>query len=143
MAQRGADLNYQEAQATFLAAMQEMYLDLRRLVFDAGCRALLVPTLRTTAVAADNDPATDTYRLNGQDVPGRGWFATTPFNILGRCPVVNVPTGLAQGTGVPTGLQIVADAYEDLTAFQVAAAYAQAAPPFFTGETFPDYRNQL
>ena len=118
-----------------------MYIDLRRLVFDAGCRALLVPTLRTTAVAADNDPATDTYRLNGQDFPGRAWFLTTPFNILNRCPVVNVPTGLAAGTHVPTGLQIVADAYEDLDAFQVGAAYAQVAPHFFTGNLVPDYRD--
>jgi amidase len=93
-------------------------------------------------VAADNDPATDTYRINGQDVPGRGWIATTPFNILGRCPVVNVPTGVSEDTGVPTGLQIVADAYEDLDAFQVAAAYANVAPRFFAGELFPDYREQ-
>ena len=103
---------------------------------------LLVPTLRTTQVAADNDPETDTYRLNGQELPGRGWFPTTPFNILNRCPVVNVPTGIAAGNGVPTGLQIVADAYEDLDAFQIAAAYAGIAPRFFSGNLVPDYRDQ-
>jgi amidase len=75
-------------------------------------------------------------------VPGRGWFLTTPFNILNRCPVVNVPTGVDASTGVPTGLQIVADAYEDLDAFQIAAAYAQTAPRFFTGDLLPDYREQ-
>lgn len=142
-AERATTINVQEAQAHFLETMQAMYLDLRRLVFDAGCRALLVPTLRTTAVTADNDPATDTYLVNGQDVPGRGWFVTTPFNILNRCPVVNVPTGVAESTGVPTGLQIVADAYEDLDAFQIAAAYAQTAPRFFTGELMPDYRDHV
>ena len=142
-AERGQNVDVQAASGRFLSTMQAMYLDLRRLVFDTGCRALLVPTLRTTAVAADNDPATDTYRLNGQDVPGRGWFVTTAFNILNRCPVVNVPTGLDASTGVPAGLQIVADAYEDLDAFQVAAAYAQVAPPFFTGNLLPDYRDEL
>ncbi len=141
-AERASTINVPEAQAHFLETMQAMYLDLRRVVFDAGCRALLVPTLRSTAVAADNDPATDTYRLNGEDVPGRGWFLTTPFNILNRCPVVNVPTGVAASTGVPTGLQIVADAYEDLDAFQIAAAYAQTAPRFFSGDLMPDYRDQ-
>jgi amidase len=142
VAERAQDLDVQAAATGYLTAMQEMYLDLRRLVFDAGCRALLVPTLRTTYVTADNDPGTDTYRLNGDELPGRGWFATTPFNILNRCPVVNVPTGLAEGNGVPTGLQIVADAYEDLDAFQVAAAYAGVAPDFFAGDLVPDYRNQ-
>jgi amidase len=141
-AARAQGLDVQKAQIAFLTTMQAMYLDLRRLVFDAGCRALLVPTLRTTAVAADNDPATDTYRLNGQDLPGQGWFLTTPFNILNRCPVVNVPTGVSASTGVPTGLQIVADAYEDLDTFQVAAAYAQVAPHLFAGNLLPKYRDQ-
>ena len=142
IAERAKGLDVQTAAAAYLTTMQEMYLDLRRLVFDTGCRALLVPTLRTTQVAADNDPETDTYRLNGQDLPGRGWFLTTPFNILNRCPVVNVPTGIATGNGVPTGLQIVSDAYEDLDAFQIAAAYAGIAPRFFTGNLVPDYRDQ-
>ena len=142
IAERAKGLDVQTAAADYLTTMQEMYLDLRRLVFDAGCRALLVPTLRTTQVAADNDPETDTYRLNGQDLPGRGWFLTTPFNILNRCPVVNVPTGIAAGNGVPTGLQIVTDAYEDLVAFQIAAAYAGIAPRFFSGNLVPDYRDQ-
>jgi hypothetical protein len=97
VAERAKDVDARAA-TEYLTTMQEMYLDLRRLVFNTGCRALLVPTLRTTFVAADNDPGTDTYRLNGQDLPGRGWFATTPFNILNHCPVVNVPTGLAEGT---------------------------------------------
>jgi amidase len=142
-AERAKGVDVRAAAADYLTTMQEMYLDLRRLVFDAGCRALLAPTLRTTYVAADNDPGTDTYRLNGQDLPGRGWFATTPFNILNRCPVVNVPTGIAAGNGVPTGLQIVADAFEDLDAFQIAAAYAGLAPRFFSEELIPDYRDQL
>jgi amidase len=142
VAERAKGVDVRAAAADYLTTMQEMYLDLRRLVFDTGCRALLVPTLRTTYVAADNDPETDPYQLNGQDLLGRGWFATTPFNILNRCPVVNVPTGIAAGNGVPTGLQIVADAYEDLDAFQIAAAYAGIAPNFFNGSLFPDYRDQ-
>ena len=140
VAERAKDVDVRAASTNYLTTMQKMYLDLRRLVFDAGCRALLVPTLRTTNVAADNDPETDTYRLNGRDLPGRGWFLTTPFNILNRCPVVNVPTGITAGNGVPTGLQIVADAYEDLDAFQIASAYAGIDPGFFRGNLIPDYR---
>ncbi|MFY9991471.1 MAG: hypothetical protein WAL40_10610, partial [Rhodoplanes sp.] len=55
-------------------------------------------------------------------------------------PVVNVPTGLA-GNRVPTGMQIAARSYEDLTAFQVAAAYDAVAPRFFAGDLMPDFRN--
>jgi Asp-tRNA(Asn)/Glu-tRNA(Gln) amidotransferase A subunit family amidase len=47
-----------------------------------------------------------------------------------------------RGNGVPTGLQIVADAYEDLDAFQIAAAYAGIAPRFFSANLVPDYRDQ-
>ena len=43
---------------------------------------------------------------------------------------------------MPTGLQIVADAYEDLYAFRIAAAYAGIAPSFFSGSMVPDYRDQ-
>jgi Asp-tRNA(Asn)/Glu-tRNA(Gln) amidotransferase A subunit family amidase len=43
---------------------------------------------------------------------------------------------------VPTGLQIVADAYEDLDAFQIAAAYAGIAPGYFSVNLVPDYRDQ-
>jgi hypothetical protein len=39
-------------------------------------------------------------------------------------------------------LQIVADAYEDLDAFQIAAAYAGISPEFFSGSLVPDYRDQ-
>ena len=60
-AERARTINVQEAQTQFQTTMQTMYMDLRRLVFDAGCRVLVVPTVRTTAVAADNDPAIDTY----------------------------------------------------------------------------------
>jgi amidase len=55
-------------------------------------------------------------------------------------PVVNVPTGLADNR-VPTGLQVAARSYEDLTAFQVASAYAAAAPRMFTGGLMSDFRD--
>jgi len=69
-----------------------------------------------------------------------GWILTPPFNLMYTIPVVNVPSGLAANR-VPTGPQIAARSYEDLTAFQVAAAYADAAPRLFTGDLRPDFRN--
>ena len=46
---------------------------------------------------------------------------TLPFNILSRCAVVSVPSGLAPN-GVPTGVQVVSRPYDDVTAFRVAGA---------------------
>ena len=122
--------------------MQTMYMDLRRQVFDAGCRVSSCPRCARPRWRPTTIQQSDTYRVNDQDVPGRGWIATTPFNSRslpgGQC----ADRSGQQDTGVPTGLQIVADAYEDLDAFQVAAAYASVAPRFFAGDLLPDYREQ-
>ena len=42
--------------------------------------------------------------------------------MLGRCPVLSVPSGRARN-GVPTGIQIVARGYDDARVFRAAAAY--------------------
>jgi aspartyl-tRNA(Asn)/glutamyl-tRNA(Gln) amidotransferase subunit A len=46
---------------------------------------------------------------------------TLPFNIASKHPVLAVPSGIA-ANGVPTGVQIVARTYDDVTAFRVGAA---------------------
>ena len=55
---------------------------------------------------------------------------TWPFNLMGHCPVLSVPSGKGKN-GVPTGLQIVASPYEDEKVFRVGAAI-QNADPWFT-----------
>ena len=56
---------------------------------------------------------------------------TTPFNTMSRCPVLSVPSGRAKN-GVPTGIQIVGRTYCDGDVFRAAAAYENAAGPWFT-----------
>ena len=46
---------------------------------------------------------------------------TFPFNIASKHPVLAVPSGRASN-GVPTGVQIVAPTYDDVTAFRIGAA---------------------
>jgi aspartyl-tRNA(Asn)/glutamyl-tRNA(Gln) amidotransferase subunit A len=46
---------------------------------------------------------------------------TPIFNIASRHPVLSVPSGLGPN-GVPTGVQVVARPYDDVTAFHVGAA---------------------
>lgn len=110
-------------------------------LFDNGFRAFVCPTVTTTRIPADFDFTTSKLVVDGQEVdPLTGWLLTPPFNLMYTIPVVNVPTGLA-ANHVPTGMQIATRSYDDLTAFQVAAAYEAAAPRFFTGDLMPDFRN--
>jgi Asp-tRNA(Asn)/Glu-tRNA(Gln) amidotransferase A subunit family amidase len=93
--------------------------------------------------------ATDGYRageayLDGMDI-GDGSVVhhilgamTLPFNIQSRCPVVSVPSGTA-ANGVPTGVQVVARPYDDVTAFRVAGAVEATG----VGFTHPTWRPTL
>lgn len=90
---------------------------------------LVCPTNAIPAVPADFDMKELT--INGVQVrPELGWVMTTPFNMLSRCPVLSVPSGLGD-CGVPTGIQIVAPTYRDETAFQAAMAYENATGGWF------------
>ena len=92
--------------------------------------ALVCPTNALSAVPADHDSATQPVRINGVEVdPMIGWVMTYPFNIMSRCPVLSVPSGL-DGNGVPTGLQIVGRTYDDPTVFRIGAA-VEAADPWY------------
>ncbi len=112
-------------------------------VFTQGYRALIMPTVGTPLIPAEHGlkPATDTARLGGRDVTGLKFAQTWVWNMLGLYPVVSAPIGLGPGN-MPMGMQIVADTYDDLTAFQLASAYARVAPPLYAGTAFPDFRRQ-
>jgi amidase len=99
---------------------------------------LIVPTTAWTGVPADFDHSRDTLRIDGREVdPTFGWVLTWPFNTLNRCPILNVPSGLADN-GVPTGIQIVGRTYRDADVFQAGAAYERAADgPFVTARNHP------
>lgn len=75
--------------------------------------ALICPTTANTGFAAD-EPCTDSENVFGQ-------LMTLPFNIVGRAPVLAVPSGKASN-GVPTGVQIVGRTFDDQTVFKVGAA---------------------
>jgi aspartyl-tRNA(Asn)/glutamyl-tRNA(Gln) amidotransferase subunit A len=49
---------------------------------------------------------------------------TNPFNLAGL-PAISLPCGLTKD-GLPVGLQIIAPAFEESTAFRVAYAYEEA-----------------
>lgn len=115
-----------------------LYQALDENVFQKGYGALITPTVGSTEIAADYDPTRDAPVINGRTVdPYVGWYLASLFNLLNFMPVITVPTGRA-ANGVPTGLQIAAQTYDDLTAAAVAHAYSCAAPALFCDDAFPD-----
>ena len=121
--------------------INDVYARLEAKVFLNGYKALVMPTLATPYVRADFDPVNDQMLINGNEVePNAGWSLTALFNLLNWNPVISVPTGLAD-KNMPTGMQIISETYDDVTAMQVASAYASAAPALFTGRAFPDFRS--
>ena len=89
--------------------------------------SFICPTLGSHEVPADHEPLEPLY-INGKLVdPLYGWCLTHPFNMLGRCPVLSVPSGIG-ANGLPTGIQIVARHLDDQRVFQVGAALELAQP---------------
>lgn len=82
--------------------------------------ALLCPTLAVPGVPAEWKLSEPLPHRTGTD-----WLdlmMAVPFNIAGRCPVVNIPAGMS-ADGIPVGMSVVARTYDDVTAFRVAAAH--------------------
>ncbi len=89
---------------------------------------LVCPTLATPWAKADHDVTDPSFTVGGVKVDAYlDWCMTYPFNMMSRCPVMAVPSGFASN-GVPTGIQIVARPYDDVTAFRAAAAFERARP---------------
>ena len=88
---------------------------------------LICPTLGSHEIPADHEPDVPVI-INGQSVDVLyGWCLCHPFNMLGRCPVLSVPSGIGTN-GLPTGIQIVARHLDDRRVFQVGAALEAAQP---------------
>ncbi len=119
-----ADMN---PQLTFYEGLVEetaLWDPLGRLFEDID--VLICPTIATTGLRAGNSYIDEQVEINGHAVVHHLMaMMTLPFNLLSRCPVLSVPSGLA-ANGVPTGVQIVGRTYEDVGAFQVAAAVEAA-----------------
>ncbi|MDJ0376740.1 amidase [Cryobacterium sp. PH31-L1] len=92
-----------------------------------GFDALICPTSAVAALTAA-EHYLDGITAGGQHLE-HYWQAhmTVPFNIANRCPVLAVPSGLAD-CGIPTGVQIVGHPFDDDTVFRVGAAVETVRP---------------
>ncbi|MHC1944058.1 amidase [Bradyrhizobium sp. UFLA06-06] len=107
---------------------QKMYASMSKL-FETH-DALICPTTATTKIVAGRS-SEEPLTINGKPVnPFIGWFMTYPFNLVGILPVMSVPTGFDAETSVPTGMQIVGPAYDDLRVFRIASAFEGATRPW-------------
>ena len=96
------------------------------------------PTTTKPAIAANADLEYESFEAKGKSMPdGLSWCMTYPFNMLSRCPVLAVPSGFGK-SGVPTGIQIVGRAYEDVKVFRAGAAFEQASPWLHDAAHRPD-----
>jgi Asp-tRNA(Asn)/Glu-tRNA(Gln) amidotransferase A subunit family amidase len=92
--------------------------------------AFVCPTVTTTEVPADMPPWQEGFTVNGRPVnPDGGYVMTSIFNMLSRCPVLAMPSGLGEN-GVPTGIQIVGRTFDDISVFRVGAALERAGFSF-------------
>ncbi|WP_269936675.1 amidase [Arthrobacter sp. HY1533] len=106
-----------------LVAEAEIYEPLGLLLEDYD--ALLCPTLATQGMAADFADPSGLIDVGNEQVTWIEAAMTLPFNIVGRVPVLSVPSGVAPN-GVPTGVQIVGRSYDDATVFTLGAALEQS-----------------
>jgi amidase len=97
----------------------------------SGYDLLIAPTTATTQVPADRHD-TDPLLIDGKPIsfPYVGWVLTPAFNLLSQYPVISVPSGIDQTTTIPTGLQIIGPAYDDLAVFSAAYAFEAATQPW-------------
>lgn len=89
--------------------------------------ALICPGLGSHEIPADHKPD-EPVIINGRSVDVLyGWCLGHPFNMLGRCPVLSIPSGIG-ANGLPTGIQIAARHLDDERVFRVGIALEKAQP---------------
>ncbi len=94
----------------------KLWYSLRKILneFDALiCPTTAVPAPLATQTDRDFGWVDDSGRYHGMDM-------TAPFNLVGQCPALSVPSGFTRG-GLPTGLQIVGGRNCDLMTLQLGA----------------------
>ena len=130
----GATLGYSPLKCGEIAG--KMYDELGPILDDYDI--FICPANNLPAVMADVDLLNDPVVINGREVTGRdmGWTMAYPFNMLGRLPVISVPSGFASNK-VPTGIQIISRSYSDNLVFQAAYNYEKAEPWLYNDKNRP------
>ncbi len=87
---------------------------------------LLTPTTAVPAFKLEERGPAAPKEIAGKPVSPNAWFAFTyPFNFTGQ-PAASVPCGFVDG--LPIGLQVVGNRYDDLGVLQASRAFEKAFP---------------
>lgn len=91
---------------------------------------LVTPTLAVPPVKNDEESAGSTVgpsEINGEPVdPLIGWCLTYPINFTGH-PAASIPAGFTDD-GLPIGMQLVGDRFDDETVFAASGAFERVRP---------------
>lgn len=90
-------------------------------------RAIVCPTWAVTGIPAGDSYLGTLFEGGGPNDLQFTAYMTTPFNVLSPCPVLAAPSGVASNA-VPTGVQIVARTFDDVSAFRIGAALERVRP---------------
>lgn len=123
-----ADASGKSTAADFYAAYEMQQTMSRRVgaIMDEHY-AFICPTMTYHEIPADQYPG-DPVVINGKTVdPLYGWCMCHPFNMLGRIPVLSVPSGIG-GNGLPTSIQITSRHLDDERVFRIGTALEKAQP---------------
>jgi len=101
--------------------------------------AIIMPTLCTPYIYADLGFNSDKNYIiiNNEKVQISTWnyIFTWPWNMLSQYPVINIPIDITE-ENIPIGMQIIANTYEDIVAFQIASAYQKIGHQFYSNNNF-------
>ncbi|MFX1281263.1 MAG: amidase [Promethearchaeota archaeon] len=110
----------------------------REMIYEEICKIfrkvdiLITPTLACPAFelgksAVNRETMTTDIIIDGKNVSSTGWLPFTyPFNASGH-PAASIPCGWSSD-GLPIGMQIVGDRFDELTILQVSKAFEDLAP---------------
>ncbi|MET0238230.1 MAG: amidase [Kibdelosporangium sp.] len=99
--------------------------------------ALICPTSGVPALLAGADYVDTPLVVDGVELSHNLEAPlTVPFNVASRCPVLSVPSGLAENH-VPIGLQVVGRPYDDATVFALGHVVAAANPWYLSSYLRP------
>lgn len=109
--------------------------EVQQKVFLKDYRIIIMPTMCTPYVKADMGTTNENLivTINGKSHSSKTWIYsfTWPWNMLGQYPVLNVPIGLTHD-GIPLGMQVIANTYDDMSAFHLGFNWAKITPKFYS-----------
>ena len=113
---------------TYYAMARNLALDLTA-AYDTALAGLDVLVMPTLPIVASLIPPPDVSRAESVTRSTEMIVNTCPFDVTGH-PAISVPAGRASGTGLPVGIMIVGQRFDDAMCLRVARGFESAVGGF-------------